>query len=111
MVALSLFDAFVQGMCTALNFVILVPKSLIISPWKLRCTLTLGEVLLRVPVVIFHHSVASIPAGVQLIHRDSISLERKYEQLYHGKTETVVYYVGVCEAVMADVTPTNKRSL
>jgi hypothetical protein len=35
--------------------------------------------------VIFHHSVASIPAGVQLIHRDSIILERRYEQLYQDK--------------------------
>ena len=73
--------------------------------------MTIGELLLRVLVEIFHQSFASIPAGVQLIYQDSTILGRKQEQLHHDKTEDAVCYVGACEAAIADVTPTSKRSL
>ena len=117
MVALSLFGAFVQGMCTTLNFC--HPRSEVARHFPFerlmhtdaRKVMTLGELLLRVLVEIFHQSFASIPAGVQLIYQDSTILGRKQEQLHHDKTEDAVYYVGACEAAIADVTPTSKRSL
>jgi hypothetical protein len=99
MVALSLFDAFVQGMRMMLNFCHFRSEVARCSPFEIP--MHTGA----------HHSVAPIPVGVQLIHRDSITLERKYEQLFHGKTTDAGCYLGVCEVAIANATPTRKRSL